>query len=82
MSNGRYRMTETRNGFDRAAQDLTKGLSSEAAHHFIHMVKEVATEYGYSDSVMIRRLRSRLNRAARSKAWASEVLMRLEGATS
>ena len=83
MSNGRYMKRKPRSGFDKAAQDLTKGLSSEAAQNYTSMVKDVAAEYGYNDSVMIRRLKGRLNRAARSrKGWANEVLLKLEGATT
>lgn len=83
MSNGRYKTKQPHSGFDSAAQDLTKGLSPEAVQHFTSMVREVATEYSYNDSIMIRRLKSRLRRAARSKnAWASEVLSKLEGAAA
>lgn len=66
-------------GFDKAAQALTQGLSPEAAEGFTSMVKEVAQEYGYNDSTMIRRLKTRLNQAARAKnSWAHEVLRKLE----
>lgn len=83
MSNGRKKTKKPRSGFEKAAQDLTKGLSSEAAENFTSMVRDVATEYSYNDSVMIRRLKSRLRQAARRKnGWASEVLARLEGAAA
>lgn len=78
MSNGRNNKKRV-SGFDKAAQALTKGLSDEAAEGFTSMVKDVAKEYGYNDSTMIRRLRSRLNQAARAKnSWAHEVLRKLE----
>jgi hypothetical protein len=85
MSNGRNHKTKKpKTAFERAALSLTAGLSSEAADNLTDMVKEVATEYGYNDSVMIRRLQSRLRQAARSKSkpWAKEVLTRLEGASA
>ena len=82
MSNGRNNKKRSKaSGFDKAAQDLTSGLSPEAAQNFTSMVKDVATEYGYNDSTMIRRLRARLNKAARAKnSWAHEVLRKLETA--
>lgn len=80
MSNGRNIKKRSKlSGFDKAAQDLTKGLSPEAAQNFTALVKDVATEYGHNDSTMIRRLKSRLKAAARSKnSWAREVLNKLE----
>lgn len=70
-------------GFDRAAQVLTEGLSPEAADGFTSMVKEVAQKYSYDDSIMIRRLKSRLNRAAQRKdSWAHEVLVKMGGSTA
>lgn len=82
MSNGRNnKKRSTKSGFDKAAQALTKGLSPEAAEGLTSMVKDVATEYSYNDSTMIRRLKSRLKAAARSKnSWASEVLEKLKQA--
>ena len=83
MSNGRNnnKKRSKLSGFDKAAQALTKGLSPEAAQNFTSMVMDVATEYSYNDSTMIRRLRSRLNQAARSKnSWAHEVLEKLKQA--
>jgi hypothetical protein len=83
VSNGRNnnKKRSKLSGFDKAAQALTKGLSPEAAQNFTSMVKDVATEYSYNDSTMIRRLRSRLNQAARSKnSWAHEVLEKLKQA--
>jgi len=82
VSNGRNNKKRSKlSGFDKAAQALTTGLSPEAARNFTSMVKDVATEYSYNDSTMIRRLRSRLNQAARSKnSWAHEVLEKLKQA--
>jgi phage protein D len=86
MSNGRKTIKQKpKTGFERAALALTLGLSDEATNNLTTMVKDVASEYGYNDSVMIRRLNSRLRQAARTKAgreWAQEVLTRLEGATA
>lgn len=84
MSNGRNNKKRSKlSGFDKAAQALTKGLSPEAAEGFTSMVKDVAQEYGYNDSIMIRRLRSRLKRTAQTKgSWAGEVLARLEGVSA
>lgn len=84
MSNGRNNQKRSKlSGFDKAAQALTKGLSPEAAQNFTSMVKDVAMEYSYNDSTMIRRLKSRLKAAARSKnQWAQEVLNKLEGAAA
>ncbi len=82
MSNGRNNR-KPKNGFDKAAQVLTQGLSPEAAERFTSMVVDVAQEYSYDDSLMIRRLKSRLNRAARRQnSWAREVLAKMEGATA
>lgn len=85
MSNGRNNKKQPKTGFEKAALVLTMGLSDEATEHLTSMVKEVATQYSYDDSVMIRRLQSRLRQAARTKAnrgWAQEVLTKLEGATA
>lgn len=82
MSNGRNNRKPD-SGFDKAAQALTQGLSPEAADGFTSMVKDVASQYSYNDSIMIRRLKSRLNRAARRKeSWAHEVLAKMQGATA
>lgn len=82
MSNGRNNNKRI-SGFDRAAQALTEGLSPEAADGFTSMVVEVAQQYSYDDSLMIRRLKSRLNRAAKNKgSWAHEVLKKMQGATA
>lgn len=80
MSNGRnIKKRSSVNGFDKAAQDLTKGLSPEAAQGLTSMVRDVASAYGYDDSTMIRRLKARLKQAARAKnSWANEVLKKLE----
>ena len=78
MSNGRNYKKRT-SGFDRAAQALTQGLSPEAAQNLTSMVKEIAADCGYDDSAMLRRLKSRLRQAARSKdSWARQVLTTLE----
>ena len=82
MSNGRNNKKRI-SGFDKAAQALTKGLSPEAAEGFTSMVRDVAREYSYDDSIMIRRLKTRLKGAARRKgSWAHEVLAKLEGAAA
>lgn len=80
MSNGRNtKKRSNAGGFEKAAQDLTKGLSPEAALGLTSMVKEVARAYGYDDSLMIRRLKTRLKVAAQRKnSWAKDVLNRLE----
>lgn len=78
MSNGRNNQKRV-SGFEKAAQDLTQGLSPEAAEGLTSMVTDVASEYGYDDSLMIRRLKARLKAAARKKgSWAVDVLQRLE----
>lgn len=65
--------------FDKTAKALTRGLSEEATENLTSMVKDVATECGYNDSLMIRRLMARLNRAAKAKtSWANEVLDRMK----
>lgn len=65
----------TMSSFEKTALKLTEGLSEEATKNLKSMVVDVATECGYNDSLMIRRLMARLNRAARAKAnWANEVL--------
>lgn len=61
-------------GFDTAATILTMGMSREAAENLTKLVRTVAQEKGYNDSIALRTLRSRLNRMARKKAWAREVL--------
>jgi hypothetical protein len=80
VSNGRNtKKRSNAGGFDKAAQDLTKGLSPEAAKGLTSMVRDVASTYGYDDSLMIRRLKTRLKNAARGKdSWARDVLNRLE----
>ncbi|AXH66310.1 hypothetical protein SEA_SATIS_151 [Streptomyces phage Satis] len=86
MSNGRKTIKQKpKTSFERAALALTLGLSDEATNNLTTMVVDVAKQYSYDDSVMIRRLQSRLRQAARTKAgrgWAQEVLTRLEGATA
>jgi hypothetical protein len=84
MSNGRNHKTKKpKTAFEKAALARTADLSPEAARNFTSMVKEVAAKYSYDDSVMIRRLMSRLKQAARRKdSWAHEVLNKLEGATA
>jgi hypothetical protein len=78
VSNGRNTKKRV-SGFDKAAQALTKGLPDEAAQNLTSMVKEIASECGHNDSVMIRRLERRLRQAARSKnSWARQVLTTLE----
>ena len=80
MSNGR-KIKKRASGFDKAAQDLTQGLSPEAAQGLTSMVMEVASKYSYDDSLMIRSLKNRLKAAARKKgSWAVDVLKRLEQA--
>lgn len=83
MSNGRNNKKRI-SGFDKAAQELTKGLPPEAVQGLTSMVKDVASTYGYDDSMMLRRMKSRLKTAAKRKknSWASDVLKRLEGATA
>lgn len=82
MSNGRKNKKRV-SGFDKAAQVLTQGLSPEAARNLKSMVQDVASQYGYDDSLMIRRLKGRLRQAARNKgSWATDVLRKLEGANA
>lgn len=62
-------------GFANATAALSSHLSPEAARNFTNLVKDVARQYSYNDSVMIRTLDSRLKSAARRRqGWAQEVL--------
>jgi hypothetical protein len=84
MNNGRNRKGKPASGFQRAALVLTTGLSEEAADNLTEMVRDVAKQYGYNDSLMTKRLKTRLNKVARNKenGWAREVLDRMGGATA
>jgi len=62
-------------GFSRAAQQLTRDLSPGATKEFTSLVTTVAGQYSYSDSAMLKAMKSRLARAAKQrKPWAVEVL--------
>lgn len=70
-------------GIHGAVLTLASGLSSEAADNLIRMTREVAKQYDYSDSIMIRRFTTRLNRALGNKKtapWAREIKTKIEEA--
>jgi hypothetical protein len=81
---GKSRYAKTKlSSFEQAVQRFTQGLSEEASQNLTSMVKDVATEFGYNDTVMRRRLLTRLNHASKSKnTWASEVLEQMNRATA
>jgi hypothetical protein len=61
-------------GFSDAATVLFLHLSPEAAANFADLVKEVAGQYFYDDSLMLKALNNRLKRAVRHRQpWAEEV---------
>lgn len=84
MSNDRNTKAKPAMGIHGAVLVLAAGLSPEAVDNLLRMVKKIAEQYSYSDSTMIRRFKSQLNRAAqqkKSRSWANEILERMNGAT-
>lgn len=79
MGYGRKNSKPRKSGFEEAAQALTEGLPEETVSNFTSLVKEVADQYGYNDSQMLRVLRRRLTAAAKAKkTWAQEIVSAME----
>lgn len=84
MSDDRNAKVKPPLGIHGAVLTLAAGLSSEAADNLIRMAREIASQYEYSDSVMIRRFTARLNRAVRNRRtapWATEIQAKIAEAT-
>jgi hypothetical protein len=81
---GKSRNAKTKpSSFEQAVQRFTKGLSEEASQNLTSMVQDVATEFGYNDTMMRRKMMARLTHAAKGKkTWASEVLEQMSRVTA